>query len=106
MPEIRYRPASGAAASGAAAPDGIPTSAALTLLVALQRGGLRHRSDCGGKALCGTCRVRVLAGGDGLSPMTERERARLEAVGEPLDGSVRLACQARAARDAEIQAIL
>ncbi len=101
MPEIRYRPA-----SGAAAPERVPTSPVLSLLVALQRGGVRHRGDCGGKALCGTCRVRVLAGGEGLSPMADRERARLEAAGAPLDGSVRLACQARAARDAEIQSIL
>lgn len=82
------------------------TSPAFSLLVSLQRAGAPLRHDCGGKALCGTCRVRVLSGAEGLSPTGERERLRLEAVGAPLDGSVRLACQARASRDAEIEALL
>lgn len=85
---------------------GVEASSAFSLLVSLQRAGAPLRHDCGGKALCGTCRVRVLAGAAGLSPMGERERLRLEAVGAPLDGSVRLACQARASRDAEIEALL
>lgn len=70
-------------------------SPAFSVLVALQRAGLPHRHDCGGKALCGTCRVAVSGGR--LSPMGGRERDRLAAVGEPTDGSVRLACQARPA---------
>lgn len=88
------------------APLDAQTSPAFSLLVSLQRAGAPLRHDCGGKALCGTCRVRVLSGAEGLSPMGERERLRLEAVGAPLDGSVRLACQARASRDAEIEALL
>lgn len=70
-------------------------SPAYSVLVALQRAGLPHRHDCGGKALCGTCRVAVSGGR--LSPMGGRERDRLAAVGQPTDGSVRLACQARPA---------
>lgn len=68
-------------------------SPAYSVLVALQRAGVPHRHDCGGKALCGTCRVAVSGGR--LSPMGARERDRLAAVGQPTDGSVRLACQAR-----------
>lgn len=70
-------------------------SPAYSVLVALQRAGLPHRHDCGGKALCGTCRVALLGGR--VSPMGRRERDRLAAVGQPTDGSVRLACQARPA---------
>lgn len=70
-------------------------SPAYSVLVALQRAGLPHRHDCGGKALCGTCRVALVGGR--VSPMGGRERDRLAAVGAPTDGSVRLACQARPA---------
>lgn len=77
-------------------------NAAVSLLNALLRGGARIRHDCGGKALCGTCRVHVTEGGSALSPMGERERARLEAIGAAADE--RLACQAYALRDVTIAA--
>lgn len=79
-------------------------SPAYSVLVALQRAGVPHRHDCGGKALCGTCRVAVSGGR--LSPLGERERARLAAVGEPTDGSVRLACQARPAGALALRALV
>lgn len=79
-------------------------SPAYSVLVALQRAGVPHRHDCGGKALCGTCRV-ALSGGR-LSPMGGRERERLAAVGEPTDGSVRLACQARPAGALALRALM
>ena len=105
-----------------------------SVLVAAQRGGVALRHDCGGKALCGTCRVKVLSGR--LSPMGERERIRLEAVGAlprqatgvdrigsgddrvggdragglddaASDGPVyRLACQSRPGSDLELEAVL
>jgi len=65
------------------------------------REGIRIRHDCGGKALCGTCRVRVVAGAAGLSPITERERLRLEAIGAGPEE--RLACQSYAIRDVELE---
>ena len=56
-----------------------------------------HAHVCSGRARCGTCRVRVAAGAEGLSPMQEIERRTLERVGaEPAD---RLACQARVLGD-------
>jgi len=77
-------------------------SPAFSVLVAAQRAGAPLRHDCGGKALCGTCRVRVVSGN--LSPIGDRERARLEAVGaEP---GVRLACQARPGSDLALEAVL
>ncbi len=79
----------------------VESSAVLSLLNALVRGGARIRHDCGGKALCGTCRVRVIEARRGaLSPIGERERARLDAVGAAADE--RLACQAYAVRDVTV----
>lgn len=84
-----------------------------SILVAAQRSGVPLRHDCGGKAQCGTCRVRVLSGR--LSPMGERERLRLEAVGALAgqqagtagNGPVfRLACQSRPGSDLELEAVL
>lgn len=77
-------------------------SPAMSLLVSVQRAGLPLRHDCGGKAQCGTCRVRLVAGR--LSPMGDRERLRLAAVSAP-DG-VRLACQARPGSDVVLEAVL
>jgi ferredoxin len=97
MPSLRIEDADGLTHELAASP-------AYSLLIALQRAGIGHRHDCGGKALCGTCRVRVVSGR--LSPMGERERQRLAAVGESLDGSVRLACQARPGGALVLKAVL
>ncbi len=85
--------------------DGLPaeleTSAAVSILNSLLSAGLRIRHDCGGKALCGTCAVRVLEGASGLSPVGPLEAARLEAGQKP--AGFRLACQARASRPATIE---
>lgn len=92
MPTIRFSSALGGAESRA------PLSPASSLLVHIMKAGAFIRHDCGGRALCGTCRIEVDPA-SGLSPMGEAERIRLAAVGAPLDGSVRLACQTHAARD-------
>jgi len=78
------------------------TSPALSILVAAQRAGAPLRHDCGGKAQCGTCRVRVVSGT--TSPVSGREKARLEATGAGT--SERLACQTRAGSDLELSAVL
>jgi len=77
-------------------------SPALSILIAAQRAGAPLRHDCGGKAICGTCRVRVVSGV--TSPVLERERTRLKATGA--EAGVRLACQARAGSDLELEAVL
>jgi ferredoxin len=82
---------------------------AVSLLNAMLREGIALRHDCGGKALCGTCRVRVIEGSEGLSPILPREATRLAAVGAgapDLEGGVRLACQTHAARDVRIEILL
>lgn len=83
-------------------PASFDASPAVSILVAAQRSGTPIRHDCGGKAICGTCRILVAAGR--LSPAGERERNRLEALGAP--PGVRLACQARAGTDVEATALV
>lgn len=83
-------------------PATVPTTPAISILTALLRSGLRVRHDCGGKALCGTCRFCAKEGAAALSPILPREAARLAAVGAA-DGEHRLACQARAYRDVVIE---
>ncbi len=92
MATLTFRPARG----GPALP--VPLSPASSLLVALMKAGAPIRHDCGGKAICGTCRLSI---GDprATSPLRETERLRLEALGLAPDGRVRLACQTVAFRD-------
>jgi len=52
-----------------------------------------HAHVCSGRGRCGTCRVRVEAGAERLSPAEEAERKTLERVGAA--AGERLACQAR-----------
>ncbi|CAO5248746.1 2Fe-2S iron-sulfur cluster-binding protein [Frankia sp. AgKG'84/4] len=47
---------------------------------------------------CGICAVRVLSGGENLSPRTPREERLFELLGED-DPAMRLACQSRAYGD-------
>lgn len=83
--------------------EAVSASPVFSVLNSLVKEGVPIRHDCGGKALCGTCRVRVVAGASSLSPKNERERARLEAVGAGDDE--RLACQAHAVRDVDLEVI-
>ena len=76
-------------------------SAAMSILNSLLAAGAHIRHDCGGKALCGTCAVKVVGGRDGLSPLLPQEASRLAAAGRGAE--FRLACQTRAARDVEIE---
>jgi uncharacterized 2Fe-2S/4Fe-4S cluster protein (DUF4445 family) len=59
-----------------------------TLLSHIQRLGIHITVGCGGTGECGTCRVRILSGAGGLSPLTSQEIKWSVTSGE------RLACQA------------
>ncbi len=92
--------------TGAAIRD-IPVSPVESVLNALLKEGIRIKHVCGGKAQCGTCRVRISLERDSsgkergaLSPMGERERERLAAVGA--DRDERLACQTYVRGDASV----
>lgn len=79
----------------------IENSPVHSILNALQRNQVKINHVCGGKAQCGTCRVRIVEGSRYLSPKNEREIRRLQAMGAPSD--VRLACQTYAAGDITIE---
>jgi ferredoxin len=70
----------------------IPVAADTTLLAAAMTSGIPIRHDCGGHGQCGTCRVRVLNGGNNLTPHTPPEQKLLSNL---LNQSWRLACQIR-----------
>ncbi len=68
-------------------------STAVSLLNNLLRAGVRISHICGGKAGCGTCRVRILEGMEFCTPMREAERGRLTRADGTVPEGVRLACQ-------------
>ena len=82
----------------------IQCSPAISILNALMREGVSIQHKCGGKTECGTCRVRITDGHRFLSPIRDRERIRLEALGNPKN--VRLSCQTYAFGDIEIEIVL
>lgn len=67
------------------------------LLDALLRGGVPIDNVCGGKGICGKCKVKILEGK--VSPPTERERAWQKILGS----NIRLACQARVYSDLKVE---
>lgn len=60
-----------------------------SLLEACEAAGVPMQSDCGGFAACNACRAFVVAGRDGLTPVTDEEEPFLDADDQ------RLGCQAR-----------
>jgi adenylate cyclase len=69
----------------------IPASPAVSILNNLLQAGVAISHVCGGKALCGTCRCKIVSGIEYMSPKTEKEKTRLKAFGNP--DNIRLACQ-------------
>lgn len=64
-----------------------------TLLAIAKSAGADISSYCGGQCSCGTCRVQVESGADGLTPRTPNEAM---VLGEAqVRAGERLACQAR-----------
>jgi adenylate cyclase len=82
-------------------------SPAVSILNVLLRNGVAVSHLCGGKAVCGTCRIRILEGVKNLSPMGEAERVRLLHGRQDgtLPENVRLACQTYARGDVTIQVL-
>lgn len=68
--------------------DPIPVKPGTRLLFALREQGIMLQSACGGRGLCGLCRVKVTKGGGPLAP---EELKKLKP--EELASSTRLACR-------------
>jgi len=73
-----------------------------TILVAAIQNGLQLRHDCT-EAICGTDRVKILAGAEQLSEKTDNEELTLEMMNAAPDE--RLACVARIAGDVTVEVL-
>jgi adenylate cyclase len=70
----------------------VRASLGLSILEVSRTNDLPHASACAGHARCATCRVRVVAGMQNLSPPQPLETELLKRIS--LEADVRLACQA------------
>ena len=75
-----------------------------TVLEASRSFGIAHRAECGGRARCSTCRVRVVDGADHCPPPEQNERQTLQRIRAEHD--VRLACQLRPDADIAVVPLL
>jgi len=75
----------------------VPVIPGTTILEASRIGSIPHASICGGRSRCTTCRIKVEAGMDNLSPVSDRERRALLRIGAA--SNVRLACQAQCQKE-------
>lgn len=76
----------------------IAVAAGTSLLDAARSAGIELVAICGGEGICGTCRVRPVAGN--FSPLTTTEENDLSA--DDLAAGYRLACQAEVLSDARV----
>ena len=91
MPSITYLPA------GTSLPTGtrVECAAGESIFEVARRAGINVTTACVGKATCGLCRVKVVAGEKHLSPFNGAERKHLGNV--YFINKLRLSCQARLA---------
>ena len=68
-----------------------------SLLAVAMANGIPLDHACGGVCACSTCHVKVLAGGDALSPASEDEEDQLDEARD-LGLESRLGCQAKLLR--------
>ena len=82
----------------------IEVAAGGTVLGAAMKNGYRLMHVCGGKAQCGTCRIRVASGGENLSPTSFNEKLSLRAH-LSVSPRARLACRARVTGPVEVESV-
>lgn len=75
-----------------------------TILGSALKNGVRLMHVCGARTLCSTCRVRVNAGAENLTPMSVRERFSLR-WHLSMSPRTRLACQTRVEGPVEIESV-
>ncbi|QBQ42150.1 2Fe-2S iron-sulfur cluster-binding protein [Sphingobacterium psychroaquaticum] len=76
----------------------VPTDINLSLMELLKASEYEVLATCGGMALCATCHVQVVSGGDHLHPAEDQELDMLDTLPDADDDS-RLACQLRLTND-------
>ncbi|MEL7565556.1 MAG: ASKHA domain-containing protein [Dehalobacterium sp.] len=76
----------------------VDTAEGSTIMEAINQAGLEFDFPCGGRQVCGKCRVKI---GEGASSPTPRERELLEA--EELDQGIRLACLTKVYRNLSVE---
>ena|SRR5690606_6118974 len=72
----------------------IPEGINLSLMEVLRASEYDILATCGGMALCATCHIEVLEGGENLNPLSDAELDMLDTLPEASQQS-RLACQIR-----------
>lgn len=75
--------------------------AGTTILEVAMQNEIFLRHVCGGKAMCATCRCKVVAGAENLSPMARHEEKRLKELYAPK--GVRLSCQSEVRGDVTVE---
>jgi ferredoxin len=75
-----------------------------TILASALKNGVRLMHVCGARTLCATCRVRVDAGAENLTPMSVGERFSLR-WHLSFSPRARLACQARVEGPVEVESV-
>jgi len=92
MPKVTFKPAG----------QSFDVAAGTTILVSAIQNGLQLRHDCT-EAICGTDRVKILAGKEQLSEKTDNEELTLEMMNAGPDD--RLACVARVVGDVTVEVL-
>jgi ferredoxin len=78
----------------------VPCAAGESVFEVARRAGIAVTTACVGKANCGLCRVKVVAGEQHLSPFNPAERKHLGNV--YFINKLRLSCQARLTDDGDV----
>jgi len=73
-----------------------------TILAAAMKNRVRLMHVCGARTLCGTCRVKIDAGRENLTPMSAKEKFSLR-YHLSFSPRTRLACQARVEGPIEVE---
>lgn len=79
----------------------VTVEAGTTIAEAARQGEVFLRHVCGGKAMCATCRCKVVQGADKLSPMARHEEKRLKELYAPKEA--RLSCQTEIRGDVVVE---
>jgi ferredoxin, 2Fe-2S len=75
-----------------------------TVLAAAMKNRIRLMHVCGARTLCGTCRVKIEAGRENLTPMSAKEKFSLR-YHLSFSPRTRLACQARVEGPIEVESM-